>query len=91
MRQKKEKKPPLGLDETFTDKINAASADEIKAEMILIQKGVEEAKDFKKNKAEISDAREALKTMLGPINDTIKASNNKLKYMIERLKQMGAL
>jgi hypothetical protein len=91
MRAKKEKKPPLGLDETFTDKINAASADDIKAEMILIQKGLEESKDFKKNKKEIVEAREALQMILGPLNDGIKAANNKLKFMVERLKEMGAL
>ena len=88
---KKEKKPPMGLDETFTDKIAAASADEIKAEMIQTQKGIEESKDFKKNKPEVIEARDNLQQILGPINDAIKAGNNRLKFMIDRLKEMGAL
>lgn len=91
MRQKKEKKPPMGLEEPFVNKINAASPDEIKAEMIQTQKGLEEAKDFKKNKPEVVDARDALQQMLGPLNDGIKAGNNRLKFMVQRLKEMGAL
>ena len=79
MREPKQKKPALGLDETFTDKIAAATADEIKAEMIQTQKGIEESKEWKKTKQEVLDAKQAYQNLVGPVNDTIKASNNRLK------------
>ncbi len=88
---KKEKKLPIGLSPEFTDKINAASVDEIKAEMIQTQKGIEDSKEFKKTKTEILEARENLSQIVGPINDAIKSGNNRLKYMVDRLKEMGAL
>jgi hypothetical protein len=88
--EKKQKALP-GLNPEFVDKIAAASPDEIKAEMIQTQKGIEEAKEFKKTKQEILDAKTAYQDLVGPFNDGIKAGNNRLKYMVDRLKEMGAL
>lgn len=81
----------MGLDETFTDKINSASADDIKAEMIMTQKGIEESKEFKKTKKEVVEARANYQELVAPISDALKAGGNRLKFMVDRLKEMGAL
>jgi hypothetical protein len=91
MEKEKKQKVILGLNPEFTDKIAAFNADEIKAEMIQTQKGIEEAKEFKKTKQEILDAKSAYQTIVAPFNDGIKAGNNRLKFMVDRLKEMGAL
>lgn len=87
---KKEKVIP-GLNPEFTDKINAANVDQIKSEMALTQKGIEEARDFKKNDQNVLHLKQQYTDVVASANDTIKAGNNRMKFMVERLKEMGAL
>lgn len=90
MKQKQKKELP-GLNPEFVDKINAASPEAIKAEMVQIQRGLEDAKDQKKNHPDIIQARENYQGFVRPITDGIKANHNRLKFMVDRLKEMGVL
>lgn len=91
MKHPRKKKELSGLNPEFVDKINSASAEDIKAEMVQIQKGLEEAKEQKKNHPDVIQARENYQSYVRPLADGIKANHNRLKFMVDRLKEMGAL
>ena len=91
MRKSKEKKQPLGITEEFIAEVRAASRDDLKSNIVLMQKQKRESEVFLKEEPAIIDKKDELKTMQAPAKETIKVLNNRTKHILDALREMGAL
>lgn len=92
-KSKKDKKPklPFGIDESFVAELEAASVEDMKARIVTIQGGMDEAQDFLKNNQDVLDLKASYDEAAGPTRDAIKALRNKTKMIVDALKKQGAL
>jgi hypothetical protein len=90
-RKPKGPKLPAGITDEFVNEVNSSSADDRKAMIIRIQTQLEDSKKFLKENSDLKDQRDALKLAEGPTRDAIKVLRNRTAYLIEQLKQQGAI
>lgn len=84
------RKLPKNVDESFAEEMDRASVDQLKAKIVELQAGLDTAQEFKKSQAYL-DAKAEWNMVSGPTNDTIKAVRAKTKYVIDGLKEKGAI
>lgn len=89
MAKPKKVKLPFGIDEAFISEVSLLDATNKKLLMARIESGKQEAKQFMTENETIVALRENLREAEGPARDTVKAANNKLKYINEELKKQG--
>ena len=89
MKKNKAPKLPFGIDEAFYAEVASLDIPGKKALVARIEAGKHEAKEFLKENESIVSLRGTLKEVEGPARDSIKAANNRQKYLIEELKRLG--
>lgn len=85
----KEKKMPAGLTPEFLEEVAQSNVDSIKAKIVLIQKGIEESKAFKKENEAVIQAKQEALSLVQPANEVIRAGSNRIKYLYDALKALG--
>lgn len=89
-KQKSQKrKLPAGVHETFADEVDAMQTDALKAKVVDLQKGLDDAMEFKKTQGYL-EAKAEWDEVAQPANETIRHVRAKTKYVIEALKGKGA-
>jgi HPt (histidine-containing phosphotransfer) domain-containing protein len=96
-RAKKEPKKPVGITPEFEAMLNSAATEELKGNVVTIQKQLEEVNKILKGEDESPAAREIsrlkreLSTVTGPALETKKALNNRTKYLLKTLGDRGQI
>jgi hypothetical protein len=90
-RKEKKAKLPFGISDEFVAELEAASVDDMKARIVTMQGGIDEAQGFLKDNQDVLDLKAAYDEAAGPTRDAIKALRNKTKMIVDALKKQGAL
>jgi|GEM_PF-5700352 len=85
------KKEPAGIDDVFKQEVDGYSREQLKEKVITIQNQIEESEVFMKTKDEIVKAKEDLKYALAGPRETIKHLKNRNKYVLQRMRDIGAI
>lgn len=82
-------KLPFGIDEAFVSEVAGLDAAGKKSLMVRIEGYKQEAKEWLATDETVKSLKENLKEIEGPSRDTVKAANNKLKYIVDELKRLN--
>lgn len=91
MRKEKKKKMPLGITEEFVSECDSASSDNLKAMVVQIQGQADEARTFLKEDERLQELKAAYDEAAAPTRETLKVLKNRTKFIVDALKQQGAL
>lgn len=101
MKKPAKKKLPVGLNEEFVAEVESASVEVLKEKIVNFQKGIDESRAFLKGvpngddlKAlqaaeRILDLKAAYDEAAAPTRETIRALNNRTKFVLDALKKAG--
>lgn len=75
----------------FYDALQSASTDDLKEKLSTHAKHREETLKSREECVPLNEAKEKVKEMNGPFNDTLKALNLRSKYIYMLMKEKGAV
>lgn len=84
-------KDPAGITDEFKTEIDSASREILQQRIVKIQEQLEETHKFLKEKEEIVKLRDELKMSEASSRETIKHLKNRTRYILQRMRDMGAL
>lgn len=92
-KQKRAPKPklPFGITEEFVDQIDTSTTEQLKGIIVQIQGDLDEASNFLKTNEEIIRLKGELDMIKGPTNETKRSLTNRTKFIVDALKEKGAL
>lgn len=83
-RQKLEKEQP-----SFVEDVKKMSAEEKKLYVVSLNKNLLEIEDWLKNDPQLNMLKEQLKDLMAPYQEEIKILKQKIRYLLEELKECG--
>lgn len=93
MRKKIDSKPklPIGVTDEFLNEIASADERHLQAMTTRLSGQINDAQKFLKEDPKVQELKEAYFQVKAPSMETIKACRNRVRYIVERLEQMGKL
>lgn len=85
------KKDPPGIDEAFKTDVDSCDRNQLKERIITIQNQIEESEGFLKTKPEIVELKEKLKLSQSSAKETIRHLKNRNRYVLQRMRDLGAV
>ena len=84
------KKLPKQIDEAFYNTVQSMTIDELKAKIVSLQVQNEENNAFKESEAYVQ-AQAEYQLVVGPVRDVARSIKAKTKFVLELLKDKGAI
>lgn len=73
----------------FASEVESLSADNLRARIVDLQKGLQESNETEEVDEELGEARQTARNLSEPYRDVRKAVKAKTSYMLELLKDKG--
>lgn len=83
------KKLPGGAQGTWVTGVETMDKDEMKGEMFICEKEIDEVERDMEDDASLAKAKGDVKTLAGGYRDTLACQKAKIKYILHAMKQRG--
>lgn len=74
-------------NESFCGEVRGMTVDQVKERIVMESQNLGQVREAKESDEDLNEAKELVKEYSAPYRDSMKAINNKLKFLVEMLKE----